>query len=120
MYRSYAISLLANLNARSYRPPPIHTDSKDDHGDNGRAVPLSSMHFAAGRVHNLSEVNATSGNGIFSFVRSIARTIHRDLTTIPSEDALQGDVDAQSGNAEGLPGLMHNRVTEREVISAVD
>ena len=70
------------------------------------------MDFASGRVHGRSEVNTTSGSGVFSFTRSILHTIRRNLTTIPPEDTTQPDVEAHSGDFEGHLGTIHTGVAE--------
>jgi len=74
--KSYVISVLANLNARSHRSYPGSTKE----GIEAIALPpLSSIHFTPIRFRQ-EVVDVTSGQGALSFIRSIARTIHNDLS----------------------------------------
>jgi hypothetical protein len=70
----YVISLLVNLNARAYRPTPVVTNETDANN-----IPhISTMAFTPGQNPGSNSANTTAGNGIFSFIRSIARTIHNE------------------------------------------
>jgi hypothetical protein len=75
---SYVISLLANLNARHYRPTApsdeLRNEDEDEH--------LPTNHLAPVRIYNDRSANPTTrtSNRILSLIRSVARTTHDDPT----------------------------------------
>ena len=88
---SYVISLLANLNARTYRPSasPQVVRGNDSAANIGLPIPSDPTH--------------SSSNGVLSYIRSAVLTIHRHLTSLPNDLDLRVDHEAQLTFKEGGP-----------------
>jgi len=114
---SYVISLLANLNARSYHP----TSPDHAHGIDNVAVPhVSSLRFTTSQPQNCASNGELSvGSGILSFIRSIAHTIRRDLTETTHERTSRMEREAQlidfGEEAPGSNQAKENDASEAQV-----
>jgi len=86
---SYLISLLANLNALSYSPTSLAGDAPS--------------------VANVTLPQASTRSGIPSFIRSVAHTVHRDLTGTPAERTSRTSREAPKlpNREEEVPGNNH-------------
>lgn len=107
---SYVISLLANLNARSHNP------TSPDHArgiDNVTIPHVSTLNFAAGPPQNRdSNWEPSTGTGILSFIRSVAHTIHRDLTETPAEHSSRMEREITRLPSRGREVLENNHATD--------
>jgi hypothetical protein len=106
---SYLISLLANLNVRS-EPGKAPTIFGLNENPDGVVDPqVSTMAFRANRDPHDDSLNPMTGNvGVFSFPRSVDRTIHTNISQPPS----------QLGNALGVNEL-HETPPGRESESSL-
>jgi len=97
--KSYVISLLANLNARSYRPgPPV------------MKAHLSTMSFIQPRksAHGESSevTDTTIGSGVISCIRSVVHAVRKDLTKPPNEETSCSDSEVgRETQLEGPAGI---------------
>jgi hypothetical protein len=73
---------LANLNARTYRPSLAVT--KENCANNHANPQFSAMAFTSGQNPVGTGANRIGGNGVLSFIRSIARTIHNEDNEPPN------------------------------------
>ena len=99
--------MLANLNARSYRP----TSPDHIHGnDNGSIPHVSTLRFATGQPQNREGHGERSARiRTLSFIRSVARTTHRVLTETPDERTSRMREEARlAGLGGGVSGRCHN------------
>lgn len=97
---SYVVSLLANLNARSYAYHPTTPDQAPG-VDNTSIAHSSTLRYNPGQPQNRDGNGVRSaGTGVLPFIRSIVHTIHRDLTETPAERTSRMEREAQMANFE--------------------
>jgi len=111
--KSYVISLLANLNARSYRPPPPELTGKPD------SPHLPTLTFKPHRKRRSKMIDGSTANrGILSSMRSVANTMYHDLTESQSDSAGSSGQGTRFGNRQP-PGLARNHLTKEDISEEV-
>jgi len=97
---SYVISLLANLNARSSHP------TSPDHArglDNITIPHVTTLRLTTRQPRDRDRNGERStGTGILSPIRSVAHTIHRDLTETPIEEVTGSAHTTEVGGTGGV------------------
>jgi len=106
---SYVITLLVSLNAHSHHPTSL------DHArglDNITIPHVSTVRFDISQPQNRdSNGERFAGTSILSFVRSVAHTIHRDLTETPLERTSRMEREARNTHIEEeVPGSTQTKV----------
>lgn len=101
----YVISLLANLNARTYRP------NADPRAVRGKGNVLDTS------LPTPSDPNHSGSSGVLSPIRSAVHAIHRDLTSPPKDlDLCVDQENHRAFNEGGSPEAVHAQNDGREEV----